>query len=322
MTARPHDAIFKETFSDLDNARGQLRAVLPPEVSALLDWDTLRLEPGTFIDDRLSETLSDLLFSVRIAGREVRLYLLFEHQSRADPLMPYRALVYVVRIWDRWLSDHEDVKRLPPVIPVLLAQVEGRWTAPTELIDVIDFASDAEREAIGPWVPACRLLVDDLALVTDAVIDARPVPARAKLILAALREVRRKTDLEATVATWGGWLRAVTVATQSTFMRYIPLARPGLDLQRLAALLRTIDPRAEETAMTTARELIEQGMAQGEAKGELAGRQAVLHKLLRLRFGSVTPEAAERIARADVGTLDRWVERVLTATSVDDVLAG
>ena len=43
MTARPHDAFFKDTLSNLDNARGELRSVLPPEISALVDWSTLQL---------------------------------------------------------------------------------------------------------------------------------------------------------------------------------------------------------------------------------------------------------------------------------------
>lgn len=39
-----------------------------------------------------------------------------------------------------------------------------------------------------------------------------------------------------------------------------------------------------------------------------------------LRFGFVPAEAAERVHAADVRTLDQWVERVLTATSIDDML--
>lgn len=84
MTARPHDAFFKETFSDLDNARGELRSILPPEVSALIDWSTLRLETGTFVDEALRETLTDLLFTVQIRGREARLYLC--SSTRARPM--------------------------------------------------------------------------------------------------------------------------------------------------------------------------------------------------------------------------------------------
>lgn len=48
------------------------------------------------------------------------LYILFEHQSTPDPLMPYRMLRYALRIWDRWLTEHEGARSLPPLLPLVL----------------------------------------------------------------------------------------------------------------------------------------------------------------------------------------------------------
>jgi predicted transposase YdaD len=60
-----------------------------------LDWSTLKREPGTFVDES-GESRTDLLFSARVRDHEQRLfvYLLFEHQSRPDPGMPFRMLTY------------------------------------------------------------------------------------------------------------------------------------------------------------------------------------------------------------------------------------
>ena len=57
----------------------------------------------------------------------------------------------------------------------------------------------------------------------------------------------------------------------------------------------------------------EQGLRQGEAR-ELAAQ-------LQLRFGALPPAARERMASADAETLLRWSERVLTAQTLDEVLA-
>jgi predicted transposase YdaD len=63
------------------------------------------------------------------------------------------------------------------------------------------------------------------------------------------------------------------------------------------------------------------GRAEGEAKGEAKGRADVLLKLLAVKFGPTSEGVAKRIRSASLEQLDRWVERVITATSLEDVLA-
>jgi hypothetical protein len=58
-----------------------------------------------------------------------------------------------------------------------------------------------------------------------------------------------------------------------------------------------------------------------ESRGVREGERRVLLKLLTLRFGPPPEPAARRIAAADADTLERWAERVLTAATLDEVLA-
>ncbi|MEZ4464924.1 MAG: Rpn family recombination-promoting nuclease/putative transposase [bacterium] len=86
MTPTPHDALFKRTFSDPAHAAGELRSILPPALVARLDFDALRVESGSFVDEELSQRHADLLYAVPWRdGGEVLVYLLFEHQSTAEP---------------------------------------------------------------------------------------------------------------------------------------------------------------------------------------------------------------------------------------------
>ncbi len=196
MPANHHDALFKAAFTDLDSARGELRAVLPPAVTALVDWGSLRIEPGSFVDAALRSRLTDLLFSVQLAGRDARIYVLFEHQSTHDPLLAFRVLAYEVRIWEKWRRQHPRANRLPPIVPVVLAQVLGGWRASPELIDVFDFANPAEREALSAHVPQLSLLIDDLAALDEGRLDQRDMPETAKLALDALRLARARSTLD------------------------------------------------------------------------------------------------------------------------------
>jgi hypothetical protein len=56
-------------------------------------------------------------------------------------------------------------------------------------------------------------------------------------------------------------------------------------------------------------------------EGELVGRRKVLLRLARKRFGDMSPTVEERIRSADSDTLDRLAERILTATTIDELLA-
>ena len=65
-----------------------------------------------------------------------------------------------------------------------------------------------------------------------------------------------------------------------------------------------------------------EGRVEGEARGRAEGEARTLLKLLRLRGFAVDEATAERIlTTTEVATLDRWVERALSARSVDEVLA-
>ena len=64
----PHDALFKYVFSLPEHAASKLRAVLPAELSARLDWRSLELRPASFVHERLSGREAELLFTIRCNG--------------------------------------------------------------------------------------------------------------------------------------------------------------------------------------------------------------------------------------------------------------
>lgn len=56
------------------------------------------------------------------------------------------------------------------------------------------------------------------------------------------------------------------------------------------------------------------------AEAELRGRRGLIEEQLRLKFGGLADEIVTRIAHAGRADLDLWALRVLTATSLDEVL--
>ena len=91
---QPHDKLFRAVFSDAAEAASLLQAALPDTIRDQLDWPTLTLLDGTFLDDHLRESESDLLYQLEHIGTRERvwLYALFEHQSSPDKWMRFRLM--------------------------------------------------------------------------------------------------------------------------------------------------------------------------------------------------------------------------------------
>jgi hypothetical protein len=79
VSSQPHDTIFKAAFEHPVHAAGLFRDLLPNSLTDALDWDTLALEPGSFVDPSLIKSHSDLLFSAQLDGQKLLLYVLLEH---------------------------------------------------------------------------------------------------------------------------------------------------------------------------------------------------------------------------------------------------
>ena len=148
----PHDSVFRRIFGVPENAASQLRAVLPPDLAARLDLGRPATVPASFVDEALQWRYSDLLFTAPLDGRDAYVYLLVEHQSSLEPLMAFRMLRYVTRIWDQYLRGHPKARQLPAVIPLVVHHGRSQWTGSAQLLDLID-VGPADRQVMQAYLP-------------------------------------------------------------------------------------------------------------------------------------------------------------------------
>ena len=64
---------------------------------------------------------------------------------------------------------------------------------------------------------------------------------------------------------------------------------------------------------------IERGIEQGMHRGRVEGERALLRRLLRQRFGLLSPDTVERVDQASARDLESWAENVLDAATLDEV---
>ena len=211
VTNAPHDALFKTIFGQPEHAAAELQHILPGHIAARIDWSSLTAQPGTYVDEELADQHSDLLFSAvaRPSHKPVFIYVLFEHQSSAQPRMALRLLRYMA----------------------VLAHVSGGWTAPTRFAELFSTAVTA----IAPGVlPDFQYAVDDLHQSDDADLRARTLANAARLSLWLLRDARDRDSLLRTLPSWAADLESLAQTPRGkdlliVLLRYI--AKASRDLQ-------------------------------------------------------------------------------------------
>ena len=326
VTKTPHDALFKSVFQQPANAVAELKHVLAPEHVSAIDWSTLKLEPGSFVDERLADKHSDLLFSAetRASGERVLVFLLLEHQSSSEPKMALRLLAYMVRIWERF-SDADKNSPLPLIVPAVLAQVPGGWKAATRFSGLFSPNLGLLADTV---LPDFSYAVDDLHRADDVDLKARAVAQQARLALWLMRDARDGALLLQRLIHWLGELEELAQMpggerALAPLLAYVVRVSSDLQLEQFRAILRERAPAAESITMTIAEQLLAEGEARGVAQGELRRAAASVLTVLETRGLSVTAEVRAQIEGCqDLDVLQHWLTRAVTATSADQIFEG
>jgi predicted transposase/invertase (TIGR01784 family) len=308
----PHDAVFRRILGMPANTASQLRAVLPPDLAARLDLGRLTPVPASFVDEALKWRYSDLLFTAPLDGRDAYVYLLAEHQSSTDPLMAFRMLRYVTRIWDQHLRDHPRARQLPAVIPLVVHHGRTRWASPVQLLDLIDL-HPAARQAAQACLPRFEFLLDDLASIDGAQLRDRKLTPSALITLLLLKTATGNPRIPAELRQWAGQLRAVLDQPGGgeafiAILTYIELVSeaPASELRDRAA---SPGPDAEEAYMTTAEML------------RTEGRAEALVQVLTIKFGPLPARVSQTVHGASSDQVQAWTARAVTAGTLDQVFA-
>lgn len=315
MSSTPHDALFKAVFSYPEHARGALRPIVPVAMAEALDWSTLALQPGSFVDPDLNPSHADLLFaSAWRGGAEALVYVLFEHQSTSDRWMPLRLLRYMIRIWEHWLDDHKQAKALPAIVPIVFYHGDERWSAARTFDALLDLP-EAVRPALAEYLVRFAYVLDDLSDVVDDRLHVRgPVTAFVDL---CLKHARSGSLFVEILSQSGDLVREayrVPHGGKEAFRfvwRYIHVVVDTEHHQALAAILeREIGPEAKEILMTIGEQFIQQG------------ERGLLLRQLRKRFGAqVNDDTERRVATASPEQIALWADRVLSAATLAELLA-
>jgi hypothetical protein len=307
------------------------------EIVSLIDFPRLKPVRGTFVARDYRHIESDLLLTAPYrpegVSRRLWLYLLIEHQSEPDPLMPLRLHEYVIHVFKmqqrEWLKDHRSVAglRFQPVLPLVFYTGTERWEPLGELVDLIEAG-----ERFRAITPTMKPLFVNLPALPQGRLQSRG--GFFGQVLRALRG--RKLPL----AEFGRLLEQVTAELEEMpaaermrrqeLLSYLhalvyneraTAEQPAL-LDHIEAAARTEQLQRELAAMrqTGADFLRAEGRKEGEKRGAIRARREALLELLQGRFGEVPALVSAKVkGTRDIEQLKAWSQRAATAESLADV---
>jgi predicted transposase/invertase (TIGR01784 family) len=274
---------------------------VPEELRQTLDWSTLRLLEGSFVDEELRRSETDFLYEVERVENDASLwlYILLEHQSNPDRWMRFRLLKYCCRIWDVNLQERPAPRELRPIVPLVFYQGERSWSYSTEFADLF---SESMRD--WPWVPRfSHELIDQSGLRLEEVQGELKEQLMQLLLMAAyhpasawMPQVARLLGTLSSLEPSGG------VNYVRLFMLYILETQEPELAQSFREVLRQQAPALGDELMTYAQELRSEGKIQTQVE--------VIEGLLREGVEWSVIERATGINEAQFQTLKHQVEEM------------
>ena len=316
-----HDSSYKFLFSNPEFVRDLIMGFIPDDWLHSLDYATLEKVPGSYITDDFKQREDDIVWRVKVGGEWVYLYLLMEFQSSVDKYMALRMMVYVGLLYQDLIKRGEMLVdgRLPPILPIVLYNGSQRWSAATDIAELIP----AVPGLVSEFKPSLKyLLIDENAYSTSELSSLR------NLVAAVFRfeQAQSPTSIEDIINLLIEWLadrpdlkRMFALWIRATLMRkpnYSILLPQIDDLQEIKVMLAD---RLEEWAHGYIAEGKQEGLQEGELKGLQQGEMLALQRLLAKRFGVIPVETVALLSHASLEDIERWFDRAIDAKELSAV---
>ncbi len=308
-----------------------------------IGFDELEHIKTTFIRRNYRHLQSDIVLTAPLIGsgravRKLLIYILIEHQSEPDPLMPLRLADSQLQIFRyqvrQWLKTHasEAQIRLSPVLPVVFYTGLKRWPEVGTLADLIE-RGDEFRE-VTPIVE--RPMYLNLPEIPPEQLEAKGSYFGWVLRLVQQRHTRIaefRQLLRSVVAHLEGmeaedrarWFDLLSflgamIYHERSENEHVELHETVEDSVCREELRREIS----KMSRTMADVLIERGRIEGQTEGRteaaIETRQQTLIRQLRRRFGKVPAKVTRAInATTTTQQLDEWLDRFATTKSLDEM---
>ena len=282
-----HDIITKKVLSQKTYAVDFIKNTLPGKLTSKLDLKRLKIEKGSFVDEKNKERFTDILYSIptKKSKKQVGVFCLVEHKSYPDKNIHSQLFSYLAGIYTTYRFS---------VIPMVLYHGKKTWDIPLNLASSLNIP-DELRDELMRYIPEFQYELLDLRSENIS-IDYFSLALQA--FLKTLQDIwflSSRSKLEALFKNYfapvykgnartGG--TAVSEKMLDDLFDYIMRSIGKLDVQFIVDIaVKHISQDAGGKMVTIADKLIAKGKAEGMEKGMEKGKaersQEVALNLLR-----------------------------------------
>ena len=251
--------------------------------------------------------------------------ILLEFQSTTDAIIALRMLEYTAMLYHDMVREGVAPKRLPPVLPVVLYNGEPKWSAATEMRDLIGDVGPI----LSPYQPSQRhILLDEqhtpaddgrLRRLTRAVLllEQSRSPEQLARVAGLLKDWLGSSGREELKRVFAAWLWVLSERLRRGDDE--PSATPPeLTLEDMKM---TLEERVISWREPVLRQGIEQGIEQGREQ-VLDAERGLLRRQAEVRFGAETAERLFGILRreSDLAQLAAIGEAIVRCDTGTDLL--
>jgi hypothetical protein len=314
-----HDALYHRLFSHPGMVTQLLREFVSEPWVGDLDLEGMERVNAKFHAEDGVRRESDVIWRIPLkGGGDAYLLLLLEFQSTQDHWMALRVMVYAGLLWQHIIKEKRLTAdgRLPPVFPLVVYNGDAAWAMPLTVDSLVGLAPGSP---LWRWQPNIRYDVVDEGGFAEADLASRDTLAA---LLFRLENARLPEQVVALVDAIIDWFRRHT-GFETLMPVFATLAGRVVEMAEGAGPgVRVSENLLEVRTMlaTRAAEWKQQWRQEGRQEGRREGETALLLRLMERRFGVLSAAVRDRVAAADLATVEEWGLRVLDASSIDDVL--
>jgi len=316
-----HDKLFKEVWSDLENARVFLENYLPSELLAVMDLASLEIHKGSFVEKNLKEYHSDLLYRVKTSNGQAFIYVLFEHKSYPDSLIHFQLLKYMIGIWSLGLKQNRS-KKLSPIVPLVMYHGKKPWSAPERFSGLFDEELDLPRV----FVPDFQYLLFDLSRYSDEEIRGTILVRVVLMMFKYVFDPSFEDKLPGIFRLFSDLLRQETgLQTLETLLRYLIANIEDMGVEKFKEIVeQSMSEKEGDTVMAFANTMLGKSYKRGVEQGMQQGLREAVIDLIEVRFGAgADTESAKRLVQSldDLDRLKALKQSVKSGAAFDELMS-
>ena len=335
MTASIHDSGYKKLFSNRTIFRQLVETFIEEAWVKELDFTSCQTLDKSFVSDHYKETESDLIYQVRLHGKPVYIHIFLQFQSSVDRFMVVRVLNYITNFYLDYVATRKRVKKLPAIFPIVLYNGKRKWTAVTEISELIEPDPPLGAYALHfSYLLLNEKLYNRERLLTIRNIVSTLFLAEAHydigLLEAELLNLYDQEEDKAAVSLFLNWFRQLAFYGKVSPEDYAQLDYVYRTKEEAHTMLvATLEEERKKLYQAGIAEGEARGEARGEAKGQtkgkLQGQQEMLLKFIQWRFQPTAAELAQitqqLVAIKQPEVLTNVTEQFLQATTLAQLLA-